>query len=284
MTFKVFLNLIKFKNYIKNLIIFLPLFLNYTSWSLLSYTNLIGPIIFFSLLTSSIYIINDLKDLDVDKKHKNKKNRPIASGIISIKSSKLISSVLAVTSFFYFFLFSNIKVFILVLIYFVINIFYSFFFKRIKYLDIISISSGFLIRILIGSLISNIMISNFLLLQVTFFSIFIIICKRRELFYAYDQKVGLNYNIKELNILSKLFLILNILNYFIYIFYENRFLDSLSIEISFFIFSFLIIRYYNISMKNINFDPVYIYFNDKYLIIVSNLYLINFILGFYGIY
>ena len=79
-----FINLIRYKSYLKNLIIFLPLFLNYTSWSITNYSKLILPVIFFSFLASSIYIINDLTDLEIDKKHKSKKFRPLASGLIKI--------------------------------------------------------------------------------------------------------------------------------------------------------------------------------------------------------
>ncbi len=130
MTLQVFLNLIRCKNYIKNLIIFLPLFLNNTSWSVLSYINLVGPIIFFSFLASSIYIINDLKDLALDKNHNEKRNRPIASGRVTVKSAKWISTFLALSSILYFILFSNFKVLILVLFYFVLNIFYSYVLKK----------------------------------------------------------------------------------------------------------------------------------------------------------
>ena len=125
---------------------------------------------------------------------------------------------------------------------------------------------------------------QFLLLQILFFSIFILICKRRENYFSYGNSINSIYSIKELNILSKSFLILNILNYFIYIFEDSRFTHSLSIEFSFIIFSFLIFRYYINTMKNINFDPISIFFSDKYLVIFSGFYLLNFILGFYGYY
>ncbi len=128
------------------------------------------------------------------------------------------------------------------------------------------------------------MISNFFLAQILFFGLFILICKRRESFFAYSKTVVSIYSIKELNILSKIFLFLNIINYFFYIFVDSRFTNSLSIEFSFIIFSFLILKYYINTMKNIIFDPILIYFSDKYLVIFSGFYFFNFILGFYGYY
>ncbi len=279
-----FINLIRYKSYLKNLIIFLPLFLNYNSWSVTNYCQLILPVIFFSFLASSIYIINDLNDLETDKKHKIKKFRPLASGLIKSKTAICISLSLAIISFLYFFIYTDFKIFFLVILYFLLNLFYSTFIKNIKYLDILIVSSGFFIRIHIGSLIADLTLSNFFISQIILFSIFILICKRREIFYIYSQKVISKYNIKELNLFSKIFLFLNVLNYFIYFFYGDRFTDSFSLEISLLIFTFLIIRYFNINFKNKNFDPISIYLKDKYLIISSFIYFFNFILGFYGFY
>ena len=284
MSFNNFFNLIRYKSYLKNLFIFLPLFLNYTSWSLTNFSKLILPVIFFSFIASSIYIINDLIDLEIDQKHQFKKFRPIASGLIKFKTAIYVSSVLEIASLYYFFKYSDIIVFFIVFSYFIINIFYSIIIKKIKYLDILFVASGFFIRILIGSIISNLQISNFFISQIILFSLFILICKRREYFYIYDDKVISKYTLKELNIFSKILLILNISNYLLYFFYGNRFTGSFSLEISFLIFIFLIIRYFYINFKNKNFDPISIYLKDSYLILFSFVYFLNFILGFYGFY
>ena len=284
MSLNSFINLIRYKSYIKNLIIFLPLFLNYNSWSVTNYSKVILPVIFFSFLASSIYIINDLKDLEIDKKHKSKKFRALASGLIQSNTAIYISLFLAVISFLYFFEYSDFKIFKLVILYFVLNLFYTAFIKNIKYLDILIVTSGFIIRIYIGSITTDLTISNFFISQIILFSLFILICKRREEFYSYSEKIVLKYSIKELNLFSKIFLVLNIFNYLIYFFYGDRFTYSFSLEISLLIFTFLIIRYLNINFKNKDFDPISIYLNDKYLILLSFIYFFNFIFGFYGFY
>ena len=242
------------------------------------------PVIFFSFIASSIYIINDLIDLETDQKHQFKKLRPIASGLIKFKTAIYISSGLAIISLLFFFKYSNFKIFILVFAYLLINIFYSVLIKKIKYLDILFVASGFFIRIFIGSILSDLEISNFFISQIILFSIFILICKRREYFYIYDDRVNSKYNLEELNLFSKIFLISNILNYFLYFFYGNRFTDSFSLEISFLIFIFLIVRYFVINFKNKNFDPISIYLKDSFLILLSFMYFTNFVLGFYGFY
>ena len=279
-----FISLIRLKSYLKNLIIFLPLFLNYTSWSIANFSKIVLPVIFFSFLASSIYIINDLADLEIDKKHKSKKLRPLASGLIKSKTAIFISLFLAMISLLFFFKFSDFEIFILGALYFIINFFYSIFLKKIKYLDILTVSSGFFIRVFIGSIITKLTISNFFISQIILFSLFILVCKRREYFYSYEEKIISQYSLKELNLFSKFFLIMNILNYFLYFFYGERFTNSFSLEISLFIFSGLILRYYYINNKNKNFDPISIFIKDRYLMSFSLVYIFNFVLGFYGFY
>ena len=284
MSLSIFLNLIRFKSYLKNLIIFLPLFLSYSSWTINSLTSLIPTFIFFCFLASSIYIINDLLDLELDKKHSKKKLRPLASNLISIRKAMVISGLLGITSFTYFFFFTDKSIIYLISIYLIINILYSFFFKKIKYLDILIVLSGFLIRAFVGSFISDITVSNFLLVQLTLFVLFILVCKRREYFFSFDEDVKSKYSIKELNLLSVILLLSNVVNYFVYLFHDARFTTSYCLEISFVIFLYLLTRYFLINRKNILFDPISIYFSDKIIMLFTKLYLLNFILGFYGFY
>ena len=284
MSIKVFFDLIRYKSYLKNLLIFLPLFLTYSSWSIINFTKLFIIFIFFSILASSIYILNDIFDIEIDKKHKKKKYRPLASGLFPIKLALIISIIFSILSLSYFLFFTNKLIFLLVTSYLIINFFYSLYFKKLKYLDLIILVLGFLIRIYLGSISTEIIITNFLVVQVIFFVLFVLICKRREYFYSFEKNVFSNYSIKELNFLSKLFFSLNLINYLVYLFKDNTFIDSSALFVSFIIYTILLIRYFNINLKNKVFDPITIYLNDKYLIIMSLMYLINFMLGFYEVY
>ena len=284
MNLKVFFELIRYKSYLKNLIIFLPLFLTYSSWSVLNFTELFTIFLFFCFLTSSIYIINDVFDVDLDKKHKKKKYRPIASDKVSTGTAIKISLILCVISLTYFFIFSNNFIFYLALSYLITNFSYSYFLKKIKYVDLLTIVFGFIIRIYIGSFASDIVLSNFLIFQIVLFVLFVLICKRREYFFSFEKNVSSKYSIIELNFLSKLFLFLNILNYLFYIFNYKIFINSLVLFISLLIYSTLLLRYFVINFKNKEFDPITIYLRDKYLILLSVVYIINFIFGFYGFY
>lgn len=284
MSIKVFIDLIRYKSYLKNLIIFLPLFLTYANWSLISFTKLFFIFLFFSILTSSVYILNDIFDIEIDKKHKKKKYRPLASGLLTIKLAIIISIIFSIISLTYFFFFTQEIVFLLVTSYLIINFLYSFYFKKLRYLDLIIVLLGFLIRIYVGSISTEVIISTFLVMQVIFFVLFIIICKRREYFFSFEKNVFSKYSITELNFLSKFFLIINLINYIIYLFNNNTFIGSSVLFVSFVLYAILLIRYFFITFRNKVFDPIIIYLNDKYLIMLSLVYLINFVLGFYGVY
>jgi len=157
-------------------------------------------------------------------------------------------------------------------------------FKKLRYLDLIIVLLGFLIRIYLGSISTEIIISTFLVTQVIFFVLFIIICKRREYFFSFEKNVFSKYSITELNFLSKFFLIINLINYIIYLFNNNAFIGSSVLFVSFVLYAILLIRYFVITFRNKVFDPITIYLNDKYIIMLSLVYLINFVLGFYGVY
>ena len=171
MSIKVFFDLIRYKSYLKNLLIFLPIFLTYSSWSVINFTKLFIIFIFFSILASSVYILNDIFDIEIDKKHKKKKYRPLASGLFPIKLALIISIIFSILSLSYFLFFTVKPIFLLATSYLIINFFYSLYFKKIKYLDLIILILGFLIRIYLGSISTDIIISNFLVVQVIFFCI-----------------------------------------------------------------------------------------------------------------
>ena len=90
---KKYLELIRIKHWIKNSLIFLPLFcsLNFTKSSII---QAILGFLSFSFMSSFIYIINDIKDVEKDRKHPRKKNRPIASKAVSVKIAIIIAMII----------------------------------------------------------------------------------------------------------------------------------------------------------------------------------------------
>jgi len=151
----------------------------------------------FCLASSSIYLLNDILDINSDKLHPKKKNRPIASGLVSIKLAFFTSIFLFLSSLLISFSIS--KVFSLViLIYFVIQFFYCIKLKQEPILDIFCISSGFLLRTLGGGLSSSLIISPWFLITVGFLALFLSIEKRKS-----ELRLSLNTGIVYRKVLEK---------------------------------------------------------------------------------
>ena len=177
-----YIKLMRMKHYIKNMLIFLPLFFSKNILDIKLLINTIIGFIVFSILTSIVYIFNDILDVEQDKKHPQKSNRPIASGKISIKKAYIFLSILALVDILIaiFALKLSILGSIFALGYLVMNLCYSTKLKRVPILDVTIISLGFLIRLLFGSAVTGIEVSNLLYLTVLAVSFYLGLGKRRN--------------------------------------------------------------------------------------------------------
>ena len=150
----------------KNFLIFLPLLLA-QRFELDLIIKCLQGFVLFSILASSIYIFNDINDVNSDKNHPKKKLRPIASGKMNLTTAYSLFSILSLLSLLFAF-FLNKDTFILFLIYFILNIFYTRILKKILIVDICLLSFFYLIRIFIGSELTLI-ISSYWLISFSFF-------------------------------------------------------------------------------------------------------------------
>lgn len=175
--FSKYLLLIRPHHWVKNLLIFFPLLLSHNEYYSYDIINSLYVFISFCLVSSGVYIFNDIKDAKYDIINSRTKNRPIASGKISVKVGYLLSIVFVVFSILILTLFVPECLF-LIFLYIIINILYSVYLKYIVFADVIAVSSGFLIRILIGGLATGIDQSLWTLLIVCFASISLATGKR----------------------------------------------------------------------------------------------------------
>ena len=129
---KKYLKLFRVKHYIKNLLVFIPLIFSKNLFDKTKMTSSTIGFISFCLISSTVYIINDIKDVQKDRNHPVKKNRPIASGEISIKRAIIIAIINVIISFsivFYCYYKFNINIILTgayLFLYLILNIAYSF--------------------------------------------------------------------------------------------------------------------------------------------------------------
>lgn len=180
-----YIALLRPNQYIKNIFIFTPLFfaLKITDYNLLLQTFI--AFIGFSLVASAVYIFNDWFDIEEDKKHPSKKNRPLASGKISKQNAVLLMILLCASGFGISFIL-NSTISYLFLAYFVLNLLYTLKLKHISIVDIFIISFGFVIRLFVGSQVASVPLSLWIIIITFLLAIFISLAKRRDdvLIYA----------------------------------------------------------------------------------------------------
>lgn len=177
---KKYLELMRVHHYIKNLLIFAVLVFHgqFFVWEKLS--RVIVGFIMFCLVSSAVYIINDIRDKEKDQLHPTKRLRPVASGEIPVGMAWGLAIFLltaaAVCSMAMFRVSANL----LLVLYFVINLGYSYGLKNIPLLDISILAGGFLIRVMYGAAITDIPVSNWLYLTVISMAFYFALGKRRN--------------------------------------------------------------------------------------------------------
>lgn len=188
-----FFKLIRLHQWIKNLLIFLPLLLAHQFENLVAIQNSILAFFAFSFLASSLYIFNDIVDCENDRNHPLKRNRPIAKGLFF--SLHWIFYRLKCA---YYFIIDSIfslalTFFIVCAFYLVLNIIYSFWVKQIAVVDIFLLSLFYVIRLYAGSEATSIPISNWLLAFSMFFFLSLATFKRySDLKLSFTQNNNLN--------------------------------------------------------------------------------------------
>ena len=152
------------------------------------------------LVSGSVYIINDLMDRDQDRAHPNKRHRPIASGILSATVAKLASAILAVVSLGLAYSL-NFELFLLLVLYLLIQLVYSFRLKRIALLDVLIVAAGFVIRVMVGGVVIDVEVSPWLYAFTGLLAMFLVVGKRRqELVMLGDQAENTRLTFRQYNL------------------------------------------------------------------------------------
>lgn len=167
------------RQWIKNLTIFASIFFTGQFFSPIPLATSVWAFLIFCGVSSSLYIFNDLADLEKDRSHPFKKNRPLASGKLNPRLA-IVAAVIASALALYFSFQINLGFFLLVVAFYLLQISYSLHLKNIPLLDILAIASGFILRVFAGEVATGYHIDIWLFLTVISVSLFLAIGKRRS--------------------------------------------------------------------------------------------------------
>ena len=175
-----FLRLIRAKHYIKNTLVFMALLCGGELFNASKLQSSIVGFTVFCLISSASYMVNDIRDLENDRRHPVKSGRPVASGAVSVKGA-------AFTAICMFTAGITINVFMLrpetvvyPVIYTAVNAAYSLGLKEQPIADVAILAAGFAVRLFYGGSITGIRISNWLFLTVLVFALYFALGKRRN--------------------------------------------------------------------------------------------------------
>jgi 4-hydroxybenzoate polyprenyltransferase/phosphoserine phosphatase len=162
--------------WVKNLLLFFPVLFAHDFRPEKLFAVLMATIA-FSIGASAIYIINDLLDLDADRRHPEKRNRPIASGRLPIRSAMAASAVLVLLALVFSYLVAPI-IAALTTSYMLGSLVYSLWLKKLRWVDLLTLASLFMLRVLTGAAAADTSIESWLLAMI-FAGFFTLACVKR---------------------------------------------------------------------------------------------------------
>lgn len=267
----------------KNLILFAALIFSQSLFYPTMLRDSITAFIIFCLLSGSVYILNDLIDLQQDRTHPQKSKRPLASGKLKPLTAAIfgiISTVISLIGAFWL----NMNFAWIALGYFILQIAYSTLLKHIVILDVLTVSTGFVLRAIAGGEVIEVPISSWLLICTILLALFLALGKRRhELLLleenaAHHRKILYEYSPNLLDQMISVATASTVITYALYTMsaetIEKFHTDNLKYTIPFVLYG--IFRYlYLIHQKSEGGSPEKTLLNDKPLIFNIILYLIT---------
>jgi 4-hydroxybenzoate polyprenyltransferase len=269
------------RQWTKNLLVFAALIFSIKISNMNMLILSVEGFFLFCFVSSCVYILNDFVDREADRQHPEKRNRPMASGAVNPYTALCLGAALLVFSLLAAFslkpLFS-----LLLLIYFLMNVGYSFKFKHVVILDILIIASGFLLRAIGGGLMIDVPLTPWFLICTMLLSLFLAISKRRHELYLLETNKGshrkvLNfYSMDLLNQFNGIVTSMTIISYALFTFNSGHTIHLMWTLL--FVF-YGVFRYlYLIHMEGKGGKPEKVLFEDRHILVTVMLYAFSVVL------
>ncbi|MCL6524182.1 MAG: decaprenyl-phosphate phosphoribosyltransferase [Thermoflavifilum sp.] len=271
-------------HWIKNLFLFVPLFFAGEMLNIYKLYHVIIAWCAFSLAASSVYVLNDIQDIEADKLHPEKRFRPLPSGKVSVPMAVVLMAICLIMSCVISY-FISIKFLFIVGLYLIINILYSFGLKNISILDILILSAGFNLRIKAGGIAADIAVSEWLMIMVFLLALLMAFAKRRDdllikISTGQDMRKSIGgYNLDFMNVSLALVSAIIIVAYLMYTLspdIEHRFGTYRLYYTALFVIAG-VMRYLQITYVDKNSgSPTKILYRDRFLQVTLLLWLLSF--------
>jgi len=267
-----YVRLIRIKHWVKDVFVFAPLIFSLNFYKPIYIGRTLIMVAAFCLAASSVYVFNDVADRERDRLHPKKKDRPIASGAVPVRSALILAAVLFLASVAVCAILGLPSV-LIVLTYIAMNVAYSLLLKKQTFIDVMIIATGFLLRVVAGAIAINVELSSWMLLTTFFLSLFLGFGKRRKEVTEGSNRhraVFQDYTVELLNSLIIISASLTIITYSLYVVTSKAMIDlgrdKFIATIPFVVFG--VFRYmFLIYRHNNGGDPAEVLLKDKVLLI-----------------
>ena len=280
----VWFRLLRVKQWVKNTFLFIPIFFAGEFFITGKLVDLLFGFIAFSFVSSSVYVLNDLRDKEFDRIHPEKSSRPIASGEVSELKAIIALALLLLTGLAIAYTVHLVFLGILGM-YLGLNVAYSMGLKRISIVDIIIVAVGFVLRTISGGIIADVFISQWLIIMIFLLSLFIVLAKRRDDIVEFNTSGKMlrhavsKYNLEFINTILATLSSVTIVSYIMYTIspevtekFDNPYLYFTALFVM-----AGVMRYLQITLvESKSGSPTKILYNDRFLHLVLLGWLISF--------
>lgn len=272
------------KQWYKNLVLFIGIVFSLNLFNLNLWADSISAFAIFCILSGSIYILNDILDLEKDRNHPSKKERPLASGRLQ-KSHALIFAMVFIFIALFGAYMLNLQFLIISVVFFLLILVYSFFLKEIVIIDIMVISLGFVLRAMAGALAIGVYVSPWLIICAFLLALFLALGKRRHELVLLKEKASNHrkilggYSKDMLDQMTNITTSALIMSYSLYTFFSGKIYIMITIPFAFYgLFRYIFL----VHAKNMGGEPEML-FKDRGMIITMILWVIVAIVALYFI-
>jgi decaprenyl-phosphate phosphoribosyltransferase len=284
-TLRNFVVLLRVGQWVKNLFLFIPIFFAGELQTIAKVRCVIGAFFAFCFVSSAIYVLNDLMDLQSDRLHPEKSKRPLAAGTIHASGAWISMVVLLLVGGLIAYLLDVTSFAIILGSYFLINVAYSLGLKRVSILEMLIVSSGFVLRTISGGVVASVEVSQWMLMMIFLLALFLALAKRRDDLLLHRssgakiRKVVEHYSLEYINSLLIMISGVIIVAYLMYVISPeviDRFHSTYLYITSIFVIAG-VMRYLQITLvENKSGSPTKILYRDNFIRIVVVLWVLTF--------
>lgn len=207
--FKTLIKALRVHQWAKNVLIFVPLAAAHELTDYNKAATILVAFIMFSLCASTVYLLNDLLDLEDDRHHKTKRNRPFASGALDVRFGLILFPAMLLSVFIVTLIVLPIEFLGVLIAYYILTLFYSFKLKRMVMVDVITLAMLYTVRIIAGGVVLGLDLTFWLLAFSMFIFLSLAMVKRyAELYEAREAGLqvtrGRGYHPSDFEIISSL--------------------------------------------------------------------------------